>query len=172
MVANFLDKLFKKKSTIYQIELDDIKINDQITQLIVRAENNLSQLDDLIKKREVINKDYQLSELENSFQNMKSKVDVLKTDLQRILDIEIYNKDYITVHDEGFLEDKFARLNAVSEALDDLIGLMTSKPPLSELRDSLLANIYDKINAIITSIRNIINDDKHLEDIYAKITEL
>lgn len=162
----------KKKPEIYEIELADLRINEQITKLIVDAESKLSQLNDIIKKGDVSNKDYELSELENSFQNLKSKIDALKTDLQRILDIELINKDYVTIHDEGFLEDKFQRLNIISDALDDLIGLMTSKPPLSELRESLLANIYDKINTIITSVRNIINDDKHLEEIYVNLEKL
>lgn len=161
--------LFRKRSKIYAIELDDIKLNREIFNLVLKAENHLNELSKVINNDDVSSKDAKLSELENSFLHIKSKVDSLRADIDRILSLEIKNKDYITIHDDGYLDDKGMRLRTMSEALEDMIDLINNRPSIQDLKRSLLNEIYARVNFLIDNLNVIIQDDRYLQGTYEKL---
>lgn len=161
-----------RKPEIYELELNDIVVSKEMSRIMVRVEEKLQELKDLLSKSDVVVKDAALSELENSFLKLKSKVDGVLADVKRILDIEVQNKDYLTIHDDGYLEDKYKRLELLSDVLEDLLQLISQKPSVDELRESLLKFMYERVNIMVDSVNNVINDDKHLESTYAKLTNI
>lgn len=165
-------KLFKKRSRLYAIELDDEKINKEIFSIITKVERHLSDLSGVITEKDVDLKNATLYELENNFLSMKSKIDSLRSDIERILSIEIENKEYLTIHDDGYLEDKRERLKRMSEALEDLVDLIMTRPALNDLRSGLMNEIYARTNFLVENLNNVIEDDKNLLLAYEKLEAL
>jgi len=166
---SFFYSLFQRKSKIYAIELDDLKINKAMFNLIGEVEDNIKELSRVIRQDNIGSKDAKLSELENNFMRLKGKVDSLREDVERIISLEIQNKDYITIHDDGYLADKAGRLESMSLELDELIDLIMTRPSMSDLKAHLLNDIYARVNNIIAFVNNVINDDKHLQESYSKL---
>ncbi len=162
----------EKGPRIFNIEKKDIDLNKEVFSLMLRVEENLKDLKDSLREGNVIVKDAKLAELENNFLMLKSKVDTLLSDVKLIMDIEVQNKDYITIHDDEYLEDKYNRLNQMSDILEELADLARSKPALDALRNDLINYIYGRVNILVDDVNNIINDDRHLEGLYSKIEYL
>jgi len=161
--------LKRPKPKIFEIEHSDIALNSQMFDLISKIESNLSKLAIVLKENDVAAKNAKLAELENSFLSLKSKVDTLLLDVRKIMSIEIQNKDFILVNDDAYLGDKQERLDKMSNILDELLELFNQRPAASELKADILQSIYQRINVLIDSINNIVNDDKSLEDTFSKI---
>ncbi len=169
-IFSFVGK--SKGSRIYSIEKKDVALNKEIFSLMLRVEDNLKELKDAVRDKNVIIKDAKLAELENSFLLLKSKVDSLLSDVKMIMDIEVQNKDYISIHDDAYLEDKYNRLNQMGDVLDELVDLMREKPASDALKGDLLAYIFGRVNILVDAVNNIINDDRYLEGLYSKIEYL
>jgi hypothetical protein len=160
------------RNTIYGVELRDIDLSKEIFGLMLKVEGNLNGLKEALRKENPLFKNAKIAELENNFLMLKSKVEALRTDVKMIMDIEVQNKDYIMINDEGYLEDKYERLTLMSSVLDELIDLMIAKPSAIELRRDLIEYVYGKVNILVDAVNNIINDDKHLESTYSKLSYL
>ncbi len=164
-------KFFEKKPRIYEIEQKDIAINKEIFSLIARIEQNLNLLKEAINKGDIAYKDAKLAELENNFLLLRSKIDSVKKDISDIMNIEVAQREYLTLNDDVHLQDKLNRLELIGDALDELIQIMSERPVFEELK-GLSDTIYSKINLIIDAINYIINDDRYLENVYARIQYL
>lgn len=164
-------KFFEKQPKIYEIEERDIAINKEIFSLITLIEENLTLLKESIDKGNIGYKDVKLAELENNFLMLKSKIEGIRTDINEIMNIEVAQKEFITINDDVHLQDKLNRLELISDALEELIQIMTERPAFEELK-GLNDTIYSKINIIIDAINYVINDDRYLENAYARIQYL
>lgn len=161
--------LKRPKPKIFEIEHSDIALNSQMFDLVSKLEANLSKLAVVLKDNDVAGKNAKLAELENNFLSLKSKVDTLLGDVRKIMSIEVQNKDFILVNDDAFLRDKQERLVRMSEVLDELLELFSERPAASELKADILQSMYQRIDVLVDSINNIVNDDKSLENTYSKI---
>ncbi|MCC7574338.1 hypothetical protein KO361_02000 [Candidatus Woesearchaeota archaeon] len=167
----FLKELFKKESELYSIEKNSVLINKEVFSLIVKTEKILDELKNYLDSGKVSFKDAKLAEFENSLINMKSKIDSLRLDVQRILEIELKNKDYILLNDDFYLKDKFSRIDTMSQIIDELLDLINERPAVSELKE-MTSYLYSKMNSLADSVNNIITDDKYLEDVYSRLRNL
>lgn len=157
---------------LLMIEQSDININKEIMDLITRAEGHISELKNVLSQKDISLKDAKLSQLENVFVHIKTKIDSLLTDVKRIISIETQNRDFIILNDDSYLQDKSERLQQMAESVDYLLELMAQRPAVDDLRSGALSTIDDKMNLLITSINNIVNDDKQLSSTYEKIEQL
>ena len=170
-MMKFLKELFKKESELYSIEKNSVLINKEVFSLIVKTEKILDELKNYLDSGKVSFKDAKLAEFENSLINMKSKIDSLRLDVQRILEIELKNKDYILLNDDFYLKDKFSRIDTMSQIIDELLDLINERPAVSELKE-MTSYLYSKMNSLADSVNNIITDDKYLEDVYSRLRNL
>jgi len=164
-------KFFEKKPKIFEIEERDIAINKEIFSIITRIEENLGLLKESIAKGNIAYKDVKIAELENNFLLLRSKIENVRNDIGDILNIEVAQKEFITINDDVHIQDKLNRLELISDALEELIQIMTERPAFEELK-GLNDTIYSKINLVIEAINYIINDDRYLENAYARIQYL
>ena len=168
----FLSSLFKKKDPeLYTIQSNSIVVNKELFELIVKTEKLLDDLKRYLDEDNVALKEAKLAELENALINMKSKADALRLDVQRILDIELKHKDYILLNDDFYLKDKLARLDTMSQVIEELSDLISEKPAVNELKE-MLNYIYGRMNSLVDSINNIASDDKRLEEVYSRLKDL
>ena len=167
----FLKELFRKDPELYSIQRNSIVVNKELFNLIVKTEKILDELKIYLVKDSVSLKEAKLAEFENSLLNMKSKVDALRLDVQRILDIELEHKDYILLNDDFYLKDKLYRVETMTQVLEELLDLISSKPALNELKE-MMNYIYGRMNTLVDSVNNISSDDKRLEQVYSRLREL
>lgn len=160
-----------KRPIMIESEEDSIKRGKEIFNLLVKCENDLTQLKSYINSNNASLKDAKLAELENNFLNIRTKIDAIRNDMKSIIDIETQNKDFISFNDDFYIRDKMSRLEMISESLDELLELTSEKPAASELK-GLADFIYGKINLLVDAINNIISDDIHLQGTYSKIQYL
>lgn len=170
-MMKFLREIFKTDPELYSIERSSIQLNKEIFNLIVKTEKILDDLKIYLSKDNVSLKEAKLAEFENSLLNMKSKIDALRLEAHRILDIELKHKDYILLNDDFYLKDKLYRVDSMNQVIDELLDLISAKPAINELKD-MLNYIYSRINILVDSVNNITSDDKHLEDVYSRLRDL
>lgn len=167
----FFKSLFDKKPKLHALQLNSMEINKNIFELIVKTERILDELKAFLDDGNVSLKEAKLAEFENSLLNMKSKVDALRLDVQRILDIELEHKDYILLNDDYYLKDKLYRVETMTQVVEDLLDLISSKPALNELKE-MMNYIYGRMNTLVDSVNNISSDDKRLEQVYSRLSDL
>ncbi len=164
-----IQALFKRqKPAIVSSEEDSIKLNKEIFNLLLGCENDIAELKKFISSDQAALKEAKLADLENKFLSIRTKIDAIKNDMKSIIDLETQNKDFILLNDDNYIKDKMERLDFLSEVLDELLELTNEKPAAEELK-GMVDYIYGKINLLVDSVNNIINDDKQLENTYSKL---
>jgi len=139
--------------------------------MIVKTEKILDELKKYLLESNMSYKEAKLAELENALLNMKAKVDALRLDVHRILDIELKHKDFILLNDDFYLKDKLARIDTMSHVLEELLDLIAERPAINELKE-MLNYIYGRMNSLVDSINNISSDDKRLEEVYSRLRSI
>jgi hypothetical protein len=155
-----------------EAEEHSIQLNKSIFNLLLKCEKDLGELKTAMTSGSASTKAAKLAELENSFLNIRTKIDSIKTDMNLIVNLETQNRDFIGFNDDRYIADKLSRLESISQALEELLDLASEKPAANELKSGMLEFIYGKINIIVDGVNNIINDDKQLEGTYSKIQYL
>jgi len=170
-MMKFLREIFKTDPELYSIERGCIQLNKDIFNLIVKTEKILDDLKIYLSKNNISLKEAKVAEFENSLLNIKSKIDALRLEAQRILDIELKHKDFILLNDDFHLKDKLYRVDSMNQVIDELLDLISSKPGVSELNE-MLNYIYSRMNILVDSVNNITSDDKHLENVYSRLRDI
>lgn len=168
---NFFKQLFEKKPKLHTLQISSMEINRALFDLIVKTEKILDELKAFLDDGNVSLKEAKLAELENALINMKSKIDSLRLDVQRVLDIELKHKDYILLNDDFYLRDKLYRVDTMSQVIEELIDLIGEKPAVNELKE-MMNYIYGRMNTLVDSVNNIASDDKRLEEVYSRLGDL
>ena len=65
-----------------------------------------------------------------------------------------------------FLKSIFKELLA-----EELLDLISERPAVNELKE-MTTYIYSRMNALVDSVNNIVNDDKRLEEVYSRLRDL
>lgn len=170
-MMNFFSQLFRKNEPgLYSIQTNSMIINKELFSLIVKTEKLLDDLKRYLDSDSVSLKEAKLAELENALLNMRSKIDALRHDVQRILDVEIKHKDYVLLNDDFYLKDKIARIDTMSQVIDELIDLIGERPAVNDLKE-MMSYIYGRINSLVDSVNNISSDDKRLEEVYSRLKD-
>lgn len=164
--------LGKSRKSIKTVHRTDEEILEEVFDLLETLRNLVRDLNKVLVGTSVIQKDARLSEMENKLLLLKTKIDAIEDDISWIVDKEMEKKDYFTVQDEAYLEDKHGRLVSVSANLEELAELVNARPSFSELKFDLMNRIYALMNAIIDDVNAISVDDDKLEKIYNNIPNL
>jgi len=167
----FLRELFSKEPELFTIQKNSMLVNKELFLIIVRAEKILDELKSYLVSDNVSYKEAKLAEFENALLNMNSKVDALRLDIQRILDIELKHKDFILLNDDFYLKDKLMRIDTMSKVLEELLDLIAERPAINELKE-MINYIYGRMNSLIDSVNNISSDDKRLEEVYSRLRDI
>lgn len=170
-MMRFLKELFNKDPELLSIEEHSISLNKELFDLIVKTEKLLNELNSYVIDDKVSFKDAKLAEFENSLLHIKTKIDSLKLDVQRILDLEVKNKDFILLNDDFYLKDKFYRIDTMNQVVEELLSLISERPAIAELKE-MMSYMRSKIASLVDSVNNIISDDSHLVDVYSKLKDL
>ena len=162
-----------KSSRIYELEEQDIKLLAAARNIVSRIEYDVGVLKNVLARDgDMTAKDSAVAELNNKFMLLRSKIEMIRVHIKEIISMEVQNKDFVLLNDEDYLRDKSDNLNNISYYLEQLIDLLSSKPTSDELKSEFVEYINNKISYVVEGLNNVINDDKHLESIYARINEL
>ena len=89
--------LFKKKPSqrMLQIEINDQKIDNDISRVILEVENHIKLLQDSLKQNDYAGKDILDKKLIDRFMKMMKDTDVLIDDVYKIRAMDLQQKQYI-----------------------------------------------------------------------------
>ena len=163
--------IFKKKyrSKIYELEIQDIKLGNEINTLTRKLQDHIAELKEILRSADFESKNAKLSEIQNNLILLKTKQEHLKEDLEKITAIELENKETISLNDQDTLEDKYQQVEALGKAIDELFDLTTANPSTMELRNIYDNIILNRMRNIILSINQMQRDDVTLEETYRKL---
>jgi len=159
----------EKKPKILVIEERDVELDMEISKMTTRMGETIKELQKSMSDNDILNKDAKMAELENELLLIKSKVDSLKTDINEVMNTQVQSKDFITIHDDVYLQDKQNLLNQMSQLLEELVSYLQERPATQDLKQALMPMLMPRINFLATAANNLINDDRALEGIYQKI---
>ena len=163
---------FKRKNNprILDIELADLKLNEQIGKLMVDFEKNLEDFKLMINKNRFLEKDEEAEELLNSFLSLTEKIDTLLVDVEKIQNIEVTKREYLHLNDESFLEDKKKQLTKIRNDINGVIEIIKERPSAKEYKKELFDIMKKKVAEIKISLKTLRKDDAKLNKIYSSLS--
>jgi len=164
----------KPKAKLYYIEIDDDKIDKELAEVIIQVQSKTKEFQSHFNDSNstFLTKDGWISDIRILLMGFTSKLETLKKDLKKIIDLEMKNKDYLIIKDDDFLMDKKNQLELMTSKLENFIDILDQKPSTSDLKTELLNLIIKEINSLNDSIQKIILDDTRLRFIYKKLMDL
>lgn len=162
----------KPKTKLYYIEIDDDKIDSQISTIIVDIERKTSEFKSHINENTLTIKEEWLHQIRELMMQIRANITTLQTDMDKIINIELENKDYLIIKDDDFLEDKKNQLKKVNTEVEEFILIVEQKPSAQALQSELLEQLIKQIANIEICIRKLITDDHQLRSLYKKLNEI
>jgi hypothetical protein len=164
--------LFKKPPQVYFIQINDEKINKEICAVIVQIEKCIQEFQEILRDEIYSEKEEKSLSIFKLIMELKEKTQSLLTDVTKILNIELEQKDFIQINDKHFLDDKSMQLNKMLKNIDALAAIIESHPNNFEYKAGLMQNVLEDINRIVDALKEVLNDDKALDKIYKALATL
>lgn len=167
--------LFKSKNTekerIYNIEINDEIINKNMGNILLKLQEEVNLL-----KRHLnyssIQTNNDLSKIYEKVMLVRRDMNTLLEDVDKIINIEMDNKDYFIIKDDVFLLDKKEQLETIKKLTDNFLQIIEQKPDVNDLRNNLFNQIQIALNEIGEAINKIIKDDAGLRVIYKTLSSI
>lgn len=160
------------KQNIYSIQVNDEEINRSLIKIIKQIQQEILLLKNHLSAESTIEKDEELQELFEKMLQIKASVKELSLHVEKIIEIEMSYKDFFIIKDDTFLGDKRQQLGQMMNAINAFIEIVQQKPSINELREELFDKLVYSINALSSSINQILKDDENLRVIYKRIKEI
>ncbi len=161
-----LRRRLKKSARIYYIEINDLKIDEDISHIIIHIEKKIKQFKSNIEHLSIHEKDKKLEQFYEEFIGLKQRIEKLKTDVSLIRQVEQGNMEYFIIKDHSFLADKQVQLDRISNEINGLLQVAEQKPTKEELKEEFLPEIIKQLDNMIEATKHIIDDDHHLRLAY------
>jgi len=166
-------KVFKKtKTNLYYIEIDDDKIDTQILKIIIQIQKKTAEFKSHINENTLTIKEEWLSQIYELMIKVNQDTKELQKDVDKIINIELKNKDFLIIKDDNFLTDKKNQLSIMNKEIEDFIIIVEQRPSKQALQSELLEKLIKQINSMNKNIKEIIDDDNRLQEIYKKLNEI
>jgi hypothetical protein len=162
----------KPKNKLYYIEIDDDKIDIKLSKIISQTQKKINEFKSHINENTLTIKEEWLSEIHKLMLEIRTDVKQLQIDVDRIINIELENKDFLIIKDDDYLVDKKTQLEKVYLEIEEFIIIVDQKPSAQALQSELLEQLIKQIININLCIQQIINDDHQLQNIYEKLNEI
>lgn len=162
----------KPKTKLYHIEIDDDKIDEQLTKIIIDIENKTKEFKSHINENTLSIKEDWINEMHKLILTIQSDTTTLHEDLNKIINIELENKDFLIIKDDEYLQDKKRQLQIIRDEVDQFIMVIDQRPSAQALQSELLENITSQIQIMNASIQKLVTDDHKLRHIYKKLNEI
>lgn len=162
----------KNKTRLYYIEINDENIDQEITKELISIEDKIKTFKININNTTLEDKQQYLLTFYKEIIIIKNKLSIIQQDIQTIKNIELKNKTYFIIKDKSFLEDKINQLNKILPLVDEFIEINEQHPFTTELKKELINKLIEHLNGMIQAIEKIIGDDKYLQLIYKKISNI
>lgn len=151
---------------LYYIEINDVKIDKDISRIITDIERKLHNFKRVIDQLPPQEKDRKLTEFYEELIGMKQRVETLKKDVKQITEIELQNKEYFIIKDDSYLQDKNHQLQRLTSEISELLQIAEQNPTKDELKDEFIPEMISQIDDILKATQHIIEDDYNLRLLY------
>lgn len=172
MVMNIWKMLFERNSRVLRIELNDKKIDSDISAMIVEMQRIFQAILDTQREHNYDAKQGYITQLQEHLVDVRKKLFDIHKDVHAIIDLEKSEASYIRINDNSFIIDKLNQITLIISNLDMINDIVTSCPTDDEYKKEFYVKIKDSIKEIKISIDKIFLDDRELQGIYEKILDL
>jgi len=174
-MSNIFSSIFgkkEKKTKIYNIEINDEEINENISQILLRLQEKMKRFKSHLDVPNMYQKEDDFHELYKEILAINESVKEVSNDVEKIISLEVEAKDFFIIKDDTFLLDKRTQLKEIMEAVHSFLTIIQQNPSVDDLRKELLQKLIEEINRINLGLNKIIKDDMNLHVIYKKLAEL
>jgi len=169
---NFFNKLFVKKPRIYFIEINDENIDKELSTILTSLKNELNLFRSTLHTDTLEGKENELSKLQKLIRKVKSDLDSVMKDVDRISNIEIENSSFFSIKDSDFLTDKKNQILRMENEIDSFLSIVEQRPSKDALEEDLLNELESGASNLLNTLESIIADDSQLKSIYRKLNNL
>ncbi len=162
---------FKRKSRFLKKGEEDEVLTRDVQSRVLKLEKGLESFNRMIYAGDYAGKDKTYAELHKEFLEMKIKVNSLLDNIKEIMVLEEELKDKVLFNDKPFLNDKYARINAIEESIQEIIGILESQPSIQELKTVSLEKLRGSLSRISGDLSSIKEDNNRLKETYTAIEE-
>lgn len=163
---NKLRRRLQKSARIYYVEINDVKIDEDVSHILINLEKEIKQFKSRIEDMSIHDKNEELDKFYELMIGLKQQIEKLKADVRVITQIESGNKEYVTIKDDSFLRDKRVQLERLTSEIDELLQISEQKPTKNDFEFEFLPKIMQQLNSMLQVTKRIVDDDTHLRLIY------
>lgn len=167
-----LSKFFDPKTELAEHENATLQYKQKIHELLLKLQGDFQDLKQSVDDDNAMQKDAQVSKLENKFHLLKGKADAMMDKLRLITRTQNKMDDIIAINDDTYLHDKIDNVKTLSDTSREMSQMLAHNPSMNDLKSSGLDQLKNNINMMIQCVNEITQDDKHLRKIYSRLSEL
>lgn len=172
-MLDVVKNLFNKtKSKLYFIELDDDKLNREMSAIIKHMELEITEFKKSIDETTLEVKDGVFVHFYEEMMKMKEDLNIIKNDVNKIVGMKLENLKYFIIKDDTYLLDKKRDLERIHTSIEDFLGVVEQRPSKQALKKNVLNDMYTQLENIQRLLSNIIAEDISLQHIYKRIKEV
>jgi hypothetical protein len=161
-----------KDKNIFNVELNDEKINKEIGKIVIDIEKNLASLKKTLSLAPDMLDKEKIESLYKEFIAIKERVDFLLKNVTDIVDREVAKKEFVVINDDEFINDKLEQLGNIKKHITSLLGILEENPSGRDLQQGIIDTMMSEVNSIHESIGRIMRDDDALKQIYDALKDL
>lgn len=166
-----IKEIFKKtKTKLYYIELDDEQLNKEMSHIIIHMEKEITQFRKVIDETTMEVKDEELIHLYEEMIQIKSDIDTIGKDINKIVGMKLQNLKYFIINDDSYLADKKKDIVNIRTEIDSFLQIIEQRPSHNALKKGLIVELLKQLKRIEKLIEKIVTDDINLQTIYKKIS--
>jgi hypothetical protein len=164
--------MFERNSRILSIELNDKKIDQDISSSIVEMQRVFKAILDTEKEHDYDARQQFVTQLQEDLVNIREKLQKMHQDIHTIIELEKSESSYIRINDNSFIIDKLNQITLIISNVDAINDIVLSSPTHEEYVHEFYAKIKQRIEDIRDSVHKMLSDDKELQHIYERILDL
>jgi len=164
--------LFERNSRILSIELNDRKIDEDISSSMVKMQRIFQAILETEKEHNYDARQQFVTQLQEQLVAIRAKLQHMHKDIHTIIELEKSEGSYIRINDNSFIIDKLNQITLIISNVDSINEIVLSSPTHEEYVREFYGKIKERIAEIKDAMHKMLNDDKELQVIYEKILDL
>ena len=164
--------LFERNSRILSIELNDRKIDEDISSHMVEMQRIFQEVLATEREHNYDARQQFITQLQEQLIEIRGKLQKMHNDIHTLIELEKSESSYIRINDNSFIIDKLNQITLIISNVDAINEIVLSSPTHEDYVHEFYGKIKEQIAEIKDSIHKMLNDDKELQRIYEKILDL
>lgn len=153
------------------IEIDDQKIDHDLSIIIQQTEKGLQELQANLNNNDLIQLEKRTNHIEEQLIPCKKELEKLHNDIAKINQLEQFNDKQLLLKDQDFIEDKKIQIQKIQEEIQTISDIFYAHPSKIALQEELISDMEQQLHDSKKAIHSLLVDDHQLQLIYNSLNE-